>query len=67
MSEVYSSGFLPDPQSATHVLAFVLCPLRAFAPDGDEEELAAVADLIGPIKEEAIQKWMEGVELRRRN
>ena len=67
MSEVYSSGFSPNPDSAVDVLAFVFCPLSAFAPAGDEEELAAVADLIGPVKEEAIQRWMEGDKARRRN
>jgi len=67
MGEVYSSGFSPDPNSATDVLAFVLCPLTAFAPDGDGDELEAVADLIGPIKEEAITRFLDLHRKRRMN
>ncbi len=67
MGEVYSSGYSPDPDSARDVLAFVLCPLTAFAPDGDGEELEAVADMIGPIKEEAIARFFKGDRQRRRN
>lgn len=59
MSTLYSSGFEPDPSDALDVLAFVLCPLRAFAPGGDADELAAVAEMIGPAKEEAIRRWEE--------
>jgi hypothetical protein len=67
MSEVYSSGISPNPDSAVDVLAFVFCPLTAFAPAGDEEELAAVAEMIGPVKEEAIQRWIESDKARKRN
>ena len=67
MSEVYSSGISPNPDSAVDVLAFVLCPLSAFAPAGDEEELAAVAEVMGPVKEQAIQRFIEADKARKRN
>lgn len=58
MSEtVYASGFSPDPQSALDVLAFVLCPPEVFAPTGDPDEIAAVAELIEPAKAEAVRRW----------
>jgi hypothetical protein len=58
MSEtVYASGFLPDPESALDVLAFVLCPPEVFAPTGDPDEIAAVAELIEPAKAEAVRRW----------
>jgi hypothetical protein len=56
---LYSSGFQPDPNNALDVLAFVLCPLGVFAPTGDDEELAAVAEMIGPAKAEAARRWHE--------
>jgi hypothetical protein len=59
MSPVYSSGFAPDPNSARDVLAFVLCPLEAFAPGADADEIEAVAEMIGPAKEEAVRRWQE--------
>jgi hypothetical protein len=65
MSTVYSSGIEPDPSDALDVLAFVLCPLRAFAPAGDEAELEAVAEMIGPAKEEAVRRWQEVYRARR--
>jgi hypothetical protein len=58
--------FAPDPESATDVLAFVLCPARAFAPDGDAEELEAVREVMRPIKSEAIQRWRDASAARRR-
>lgn len=67
MSTVYSSGFEPDPSDALDVLAFVLCPLRAFAPAGNADELEAVAEMIGPAKEEAIRRWEESHRERRAN
>ncbi|MBE7452482.1 MAG: hypothetical protein HS111_27460 [Kofleriaceae bacterium] len=54
---LFASGFTPDPASAKDVLAFVLCPPEAFAPSGDPEEIAAVAELIGPAKSEAVRRW----------
>lgn len=63
MSPVYSSGFSPDPHSARDVLAFVLCPLEAFAPGGDADEIEAVAEMIGPAKEEAVRRWQEALRL----
>ena len=45
---VFASGFTPDPACALDVLAFVLCPPEVFAPTGDPEEIAAVAELIEP-------------------
>ncbi len=59
MSAVYSSGFSPDPSSARDVLAFVLCPAEVFAPRGGADERAAVAEMIGPAKEEAVRRWQE--------
>lgn len=67
MSSVYSTGFEPDPSDARDVLAFVLCPLRAFAPGCDEDELAAVAELLAPAKEEAIRRWLEAHQARTSN
>ena len=63
MSPVYSSGFEPDPHSAVDVLAFVLCPVAVFAPAADAEEIEAVAELLGPAKEEAIRRWQEHLRL----
>lgn len=54
---VYQSALTPDPRSARDVLAFVLCPLEVFAPAGDEDELAAVAELIQPARVEAVRRW----------
>ena len=54
---LYASGFSPDPSSAKDVLAFVLCPPEVFAPSGDPEEVAAVAELIEPAKLEAVRRW----------
>ena len=54
---LYASGFTPDPRSALDVLAFVLCPPEVFAPSGDPEENAAVAELIEPAKVEAVRRW----------
>jgi hypothetical protein len=54
---VYQSPLTPDPRSAIDVLAFVLCPIEAFAPAGDEAELAAVEKLIQPAKMEAVRRW----------
>jgi hypothetical protein len=67
MSPVYSSGFQPDPHSAVDVLAFVLCPLQAFAPGADHDEIEAVAEMIGPAKEEAVRRWAEADRLSRAN
>ncbi len=54
---LYASGFAPDPRSARDVLAFVLCPAEVFAPSGDPDEIAAVAELIEPAKVEAVRRW----------
>jgi hypothetical protein len=54
---LFASGFTPDPASARDVLAFVLCPPEVFAPSGDPEEVAAVAELIEPAKIEAVRRW----------
>jgi hypothetical protein len=48
---------LPDPQSALDVLAFVLCPARAFAPRGDAAELDAVRAFMKPMKAEACRRF----------
>jgi len=57
---LYQCPLTPDPRSARDVLAFVLCPLEAFAPAGDAEELAAVEELITPAKIQAVKRWYEG-------
>ena len=59
VSCIYSAEYAPDPYDALDVLAFVLCPIRAFAPTGDAAELEAAAEMIGPAKAEAIRRWHE--------
>ncbi|RMH39450.1 MAG: hypothetical protein D6689_16525 [Deltaproteobacteria bacterium] len=59
MSCIFSADYSPDPYDALDVLAFVLCPVRAFAPTGDAAELEAAAELIGPAKAEAVRRWHE--------
>jgi hypothetical protein len=54
---VYSSAMSPNPASALDVLAFILTPVEAFSPTGDDEELAAVAELLGSAKAEAVRRW----------
>ena len=56
---LYQSSLTPDPRSAIDVLAFVLCPIEAFAPAGDADELAAVEQLIQPAKIEAVRRWYQ--------
>ena len=56
---VYSSGFTPNPGNARDVLAFVLCPVEAFAPTGEPDELEAVAILLGNAKAEAVRRWQD--------
>ncbi|NJM91237.1 MAG: hypothetical protein HC863_03040 [Myxococcales bacterium] len=56
---LYASAYSPDPRSAVDVLAFVLTPAGAFATGGDEEELAAVTELLGEAKCEAIRRWYD--------
>ena len=67
MGHVYSSGFVPDPHDAVDVLAFVLCPLEAFAPGAGPDEIAAVAEMIAPAKEEAVRRWQEANRARHAN
>jgi hypothetical protein len=54
---VYSSSYQPDPNSALDVLAFVLTPVSAFAHADDPDELAAVTELLGSAKQEAVKRW----------
>src|SRR5262249_28479764 len=56
---VYSSALSPNPASALDVLAFILTPPEVFAPAADDEELAAVAELLGSAKAEAIRRWQD--------
>lgn len=58
MACIYTSDYEPNPFDALDVLAFVLCPITVFAPGGDEDDLAAARDLIGPAKEEAVERWL---------
>ena len=67
MANVYSSGFTPDPHDAVDVLAFVLCPLEAFAPGAGQEEMEAVAEMIAPAKEEALRRWQEADRVSKTN
>ena len=67
MGTVYSSGFEPNPYDALDVLAFVLCPVRAFAMSGDAAEIAAVEQLIGPAKAEAVKRWHDAFVERKLN
>lgn len=67
MSTIYSSGFEPDPRDAIDVLAFVLCPVAVFAPAGSEAERDAIAEMLGPAKEEAIRRWQEAARVRDAN
>ena len=53
---LYSTSFAPDPRRALDVLAFVLTPAEAFA-QGDEDELAAVTELLDMAKTEAVKRW----------
>lgn len=54
---LFSSSYQPDPRSARDVLAFVLTPANAFAQVDDPDELAAVIELLGSAKQEAIERW----------
>ncbi len=56
---VFSSSMTPNPASALDVLAFVLTPPEAFAPGSDDEELAAVTELLGSAKAEAVRRWQD--------
>lgn len=56
---LYASSYTPDPRSAVDVLAFILTPASAFAAGGDDEELAAVTELLGEAKTVAIQRWLD--------
>jgi len=67
MESVYSSGYRPDPHDAVDVLAFVLCPLEVFAPTGEASELQAIAEMIGPAKEEAVRRWHDAFKERQLN
>lgn len=67
MGNLLFSGLSPDPHDALAVLAFVLCPPGVFAPDGDEEEVEAVAELIAPAKAEAVRRWYEAHQESLRN
>jgi len=67
VSCIYSTDLSPDPYDALDVLAFVLCPVRAFVPTGDAAELAAAAEMIGPAKVEAIRRWHEQIAARALN
>ncbi len=63
---LYSSTYTPDPKSARDVLAFVLTPAGAFAHADDPEELAAVEELLGEAKIEAVKRWyaLRGEDVR---
>jgi hypothetical protein len=56
-----------DPENPADVLAFVLCPARAFAPDGDRAEVDAVSEIMLPMKAEAVRRWAEMAAVRRRS
>lgn len=61
------SNDMPDPESATDVLAFVLCPAKAFIGDGgDAAEEEAVSEIMLSVKAEAIRRWAEAAAARKR-
>jgi hypothetical protein len=64
---MHDTGLAPDPESAVDVLAFVLCPARAFAPAGDERELRAVREMMRPMKAEACRRFARIASARRRS
>ena len=61
------TGLTPDPESALDVLAFVLCPAHAFAPQGSARELAAVREMMRPMKAEACRRFARIASARRRS
>jgi hypothetical protein len=61
------TGLTPDPENAVDVLAFVLCPARAFAPTGSARELRAVRELMRPMKAEACRRFARIASARRRS
>lgn len=65
--DIYSSGYTPDPESARDVLAFVLCPAAAFAAGADQDELLAVAEIMGPAKAQAVRRWQAALSAGRQN
>lgn len=65
--DIYSSGYSPNPESALDVLAFVLCPAAAFATGAGEDELEAVAEIMGPAKAQAVRRWHAAVLAGRQN
>ena len=67
MPPMYSDGMTPDPGDTLRVLAFLLCPAGVFAPAGDDDELAAVAELIASAKAEAARRWYEVHQDQQRN
>jgi hypothetical protein len=67
MGDILFSGLSPDPHDALAVLAFIFCPPGVFAPDGDVEEVEAVAELMAPVKAEAVRRWYEAYQARLRN
>jgi hypothetical protein len=67
MGELLFSGLSPDPHDALAVLAFIFCPPEVFAPDGDVDEVEAVAELMAPVKAEAVRRWYEAHLARMRN
>jgi hypothetical protein len=62
---LFSSSYQPNPRSARDVLAFVLTPIGAFS--SDPGELAAVAEILGAAKCEAIERWQSLRTRSRRN
>lgn len=64
---MYSANFSPNPDNALDVLAFLLCPIRAFAPNGDDAELEAAERMIAPAKAEAVRRWHAGHLARHSN
>jgi hypothetical protein len=60
-----SLAFRPDPEKALDVLAFVLCPAEAFAPDGDECELDEIRTIMRPVKAEAIRRWAQAAAAKK--
>jgi hypothetical protein len=54
-----------DPENAVDALAVVLCPVELFAPDGDEDELEAVREMMAPMREEVVQRFLAAMRRRK--
>ena len=54
-----------NPENPVDVLAFILCPAEAFA--GTLDDVAAIRELLRPVKDAAIKRWENAVGLQKRS